>query len=152
MFPTLDLDLLMVIARATLRLSLSTVQDTRDVHAIVQSLLERLIYCESNLHVPLSGQTDKPRLASTAHGAPHRRGHLYEIGGHNSTPIDTWGTIIELLWSVTMNGDSASDTWNALTCRLLVWRTMNHGSDAGEWARREVVQAVSQRRSRSAQP
>ncbi|KLO07343.1 hypothetical protein SCHPADRAFT_652933 [Schizopora paradoxa] len=147
-----ELDLLMVIARATLRLSLSTEQDTRNLHAIVQCMLERLIYCESNLHVPLSGQTDEPRLASTAHGAPHRRGHLYEIGGHNSTSIDTWGTIIELLWSVTMTGDSVSEAWNALTCRLLLWRTMNPTSEAGEWARREVVRAVSHRRSRSAGP
>lgn len=146
----LDLGLLMVIARTTLRLSLSSVQESRDIHAIVERALERVIDCEQNLPVPLSREINEAQLDSTARCAPHRRGHLYEIGGHNSTPIDTWGATIDLLWSVTMAGDCASEAWNALTSRLLVWRTMNHASVAGEWARREVVRSVLLRRPRSA--
>lgn len=146
-----DLGLLLVIARTTFRLSLSSdssMQETRNMNAIVERALVRLIDCEPSIRMPLSREINEAQLETAAHAhgppPPHERGHLYEIGRHNSTDINTWGMTVDLLWSVTMTGGcaGASETWNALTCRLLVWRTVNHASEAGEWARREVVRRV----------
>ncbi len=92
----------------TLRLCLSSVQETRNMNALVERALERLIECEPSWHVPLSGEINDARPATAAHGSPHGRGHLCEIDGHNSTSIDTWGTTMDPLWCVTITGDCAS--------------------------------------------
>jgi nucleolar pre-ribosomal-associated protein 1 len=56
--------------------------------------------------------------------------------------LQSWGDSVEMLWRVVMNFEEKSAAWDALTCRLLLWRTIvgEEGSAVGEWSRRELVQ------------
>ncbi|KAF9040788.1 ribosome 60S biogenesis N-terminal-domain-containing protein [Panaeolus papilionaceus] len=57
-----------------------------------------------------------------------------------------WGTMLELLWQTCMMTTQTNATWDELTPRLLLWRTLigEGNTSAGEWARKEVVGNVKQ--------
>ncbi|TFK33679.1 ribosome 60S biogenesis N-terminal-domain-containing protein [Crucibulum laeve] len=55
-------------------------------------------------------------------------------------PLAIWGSSVEMLWRVAMSVEEKSDTWDALTSRVLVWRAVTGSASAvGEWARTETV-------------
>jgi nucleolar pre-ribosomal-associated protein 1 len=55
-------------------------------------------------------------------------------------PLQLWGEWVEALWRATMTFENKHPAWDALTCRLLLWRAIvGEESIVGEWARKEVV-------------
>jgi nucleolar pre-ribosomal-associated protein 1 len=77
----------------------------------------------------------RPQMLSL-HGAPDLLEPMSE-----QDPVQVWGEGVEALWRITMTLESKTPTWDALTCRLLLWRAIvgEDGSAVGEWARKEVV-------------
>ena len=39
-----------------------------------------------------------------------------------------------------MTWPERTQTWDAITSRLLLWRSIAEGSTVGEWARRQVIE------------
>jgi hypothetical protein len=85
----------------------------------------------------------------------HRKASLMMQGGsafdpslNISPPLWTWGTSVEFLWEVIMNGsgEANAELWGGLTSRLLVWNAISRESVAGEWARRETTRLLQTQR------
>jgi nucleolar pre-ribosomal-associated protein 1 len=55
-----------------------------------------------------------------------------------------WGACVEALWRSCMELETKSAAWDALSTRMLLWRSIvgPQGSSAGEWARRQVVAII----------
>jgi len=94
---------------------------------------------EKEVRIPVSYRTKNIALRSQTlppHGA---HGLLDAMSSHD--PAQVWGNGVEALWQITMTLEYKTATWDALICRLLLWRAMV-GEDetvVGEWARREVI-------------
>ncbi|PPR04905.1 hypothetical protein CVT24_007149 [Panaeolus cyanescens] len=84
------------------------------------------------------------------HQAPHRSNTIHQriqVDDHEVSPtalqpkLVAWGTNLELLWQACMLTTQSKDTWDALTPRLLLWRSLigEQNTAIGEWARKEVV-------------
>jgi nucleolar pre-ribosomal-associated protein 1 len=72
--------------------------------------------------------------------APYRSNRLHETRTKES--LQLWREGVEALWLVTMNSEKKDSDWDALTCRMLVCRSIvgERSADVCEWMRREVVQ------------
>ncbi|KAF7346277.1 hypothetical protein MSAN_01854900 [Mycena sanguinolenta] len=71
---------------------------------------------------------------------PHSGEELHVTGDYS--PLLTWGQSVEYLWQASMTLSDPPPVWDALTSRLLVWRSIagEKGSPVGEWARILTVQ------------
>ena len=85
--------------------------------------------------LPVTFEPDLITLASSL----HRSQHLFDAPPA-PTP-EMWGACVEALWRVSMTLPGKTDEWDALSQRLLIWRSMAGAerTPVGEWARREVV-------------
>ncbi|KAI9059024.1 hypothetical protein FKP32DRAFT_1761266 [Trametes sanguinea] len=70
----------------------------------------------------------------------HRSQHLFDPAPQVSTEL--WGECVESLWRVSMALPHKTAEWDALSSRLLIWRSIagTRRTEAGEWARREVLE------------
>lgn len=70
---------------------------------------------------------------------PHGAHGLHELGGSTDL-VRAWGESVEMLWRVGMTFDDKPSTWDALSNRLLIWRSVaGMECTVGEWARKEVI-------------
>ena len=104
--------------------------------------LRWLTTMEAEVAVPTSGSLTAP-FQPTRNTPPvklHRSQHLFDPAP--SPTIELWGDCVEALWRVCMTLSRKTDEWDALTSRLLIWRSIAGAekSRVGEWARREVVE------------
>jgi len=102
-----------------------------DLLRAIDLALRSVIVLESNLRIrdgTCTGLGDR--------GPDLRFKHL---SGDDSLAL--WGKIIATLWRVIMGFNVKPSSWDGLTLRLLVWRSIagERGTTEGEWARREVV-------------
>lgn len=72
---------------------------------------------------------------------PHRGQEIFQV--KKMDELYTWGNTVELLWEVAMSCEAQQD-WNALTYRLLVWRSIvgSRATRLGEWARKEAIRCT----------
>ena len=97
---------------------------------------------EAEVAIPTSGSLTAP-FQPTRNTPPvklHRSQHLFDPAP--SPTIELWGDCVEALWRVCMTLSCKTGEWDALTSRLLIWRSIAGAekSKVGEWARREVVE------------
>ncbi|KAJ7109702.1 ribosome 60S biogenesis N-terminal-domain-containing protein [Mycena crocata] len=106
---------------------------------LLSSCLKAVRLFEAHLDIPRSG-TVVLRNASLPDRPPHSGQDLQVVGDYDLLLM--WGKTIEYLWQASMTLSEAPLVWDALTCRLLVWRSLvgAEGTDVGEWARQVTVQ------------
>ena len=121
-----------------LRLSLLPGPSIPHFSSLVDQLLRSLKRFEGEINIPLSYRKGHATQSQTLplHDA---LGLLESPSSYD--PVQVWGEGVEALWRVTMTLENKILAWDALTCRLLLWRSMvgEDGSAVGEWTRREVV-------------
>jgi nucleolar pre-ribosomal-associated protein 1 len=70
---------------------------------------------------------------------PHSGEELHVAGDHDL--LLTWGKSVEYLWQASMTLSHKPLVWDALTSRLLIWRSVvGESSAVGEWARMVTVE------------
>lgn len=59
-------------------------------------------------------------------------------------PLILWGKVVVRLWQVVMGYGTKPTTWDGLTLRLVIWRSIagERATPEGEWARREAVNNI----------
>jgi len=126
-----------LIIPVALRLSLCPGTPSTDLPPLVNKLWIFLKQFEKQIELPVSYQMDTYRSpVSILHGA---------LGLHEAPSCDdrikVWGHAVEAMWRIMMTIETKTSTWDALTCRLLLWRAIvgEDASGIGEWARTEVV-------------
>ncbi|KAI0311527.1 ribosome 60S biogenesis N-terminal-domain-containing protein [Amylostereum chailletii] len=128
-------------ARILLRLTQLPGTPVRNLPSLLSQLITRLSRFEHTVEFSLPA----PQLASAAQdNRPHTS---YSILKEAAPDVETWGEIVVALWRAAMSADGASEAWEALTPRVLVWRAAagdRAGGGVGEWARREVVKKLGQ--------
>lgn len=125
-----------------LRLSLCPGLPCRHLVSLVNRLLIFLKRFEKQTELPVSYRMDVYRARSPL-SPPHGALGLHDTPSCDDR-VQMWGYAVEALWRMTMTFETKTSTWDALTCRLLLWRAIV-GEDAsaiGEWARREVVRIL----------
>jgi nucleolar pre-ribosomal-associated protein 1 len=122
----------------TLRLSLLPGPPIPHLSLLVEQLLGSLKRFEKEMRLPLSYHNGHAAQSQTLrlHGA---LGLLEAPSSHD--PVQIWGEGVEALWRITTTFERKISAWDALTCRLLLWRSVvgEDGSVVGEWARKEVI-------------
>jgi len=127
----------------TLRLSLLPGPSIPRLQLLVDKLLQSLKRFEKGVKLPVSYRKDHRAARSQTLPLHSALGLLEHTSGHD--PVQVWGEGVEALWRITMTLENKTAAWDALTCRLLVWRAIvgEDGSAVGEWARREVVRNLA---------
>ncbi|KAJ7250903.1 ribosome 60S biogenesis N-terminal-domain-containing protein [Mycena haematopus] len=118
-------------------------------HALPELLdysLDGLKLFEAHLDVPRS-RTRGLISGSVPCMPPHGGEELHVMGDYS--PLLTWGRSVEYLWQASMTLPDRPPVWDALTSRLLVWRSVvgEESSPVGEWARILTVQNLRTARS-----
>lgn len=135
------LNILRTAAPVVLRLSLLPGTPLRKLHSLLEASISCLQVIEGNTKVHgLERIVVKP--ASTSRDPPHPSAELFDLKElDDNDDLHIWGEIVENLWRAGMTLQKPDGAWNALTSRLLVWRSIvgEEGSEVGGWARKEVV-------------
>ncbi|KAJ7644108.1 ribosome 60S biogenesis N-terminal-domain-containing protein [Roridomyces roridus] len=102
---------------------------------LLDSCLKGLVLLET--HLDISQTSILPSVASDL--PPHGGEDLQAAADRD--PLLTWGTSVECFWQASMTLPGKSLVWDALTSRLLVWRSIvgEERSVVGEWARKLTV-------------
>ncbi|KAA1478653.1 hypothetical protein DENSPDRAFT_692792 [Dentipellis sp. KUC8613] len=130
-----------LIARAILRLSLlpgSPVPNFARLLSKIVALLSR--FEDGVLSPPYRIRRDSTTLAGSLHNSYtlHR--------DDEADPVQAWGEAVEAVWRVAMNSDSKDTTWDEMTPRALLWRSIiGEDNRLGEWMRKEVVYNLEHR-------
>ena len=101
-----------------------------DLPRVVDLALKSVNTLESSLRIQDGTQIDSKDLGTDFHSK--RSG---------DTSLALWGKVVVTLWRVVMGFDIKPSSWDRLTLRLLIWRSIagEKGATEGEWARQEVV-------------
>ncbi|KAH9887708.1 ribosome 60S biogenesis N-terminal-domain-containing protein [Cubamyces lactineus] len=126
-----------------LRLSVLPGEPTPHLAELLARGVRGLQELEAEIAIPASGQLTLPLDVDQDEAVPvrlHRSQHLFDPAPTLS--IDLWGECVESLWRVSMTLPAKTREWDALSSRLLLWRSIAGAerSAAGEWARREVLE------------
>ncbi|OCH95273.1 hypothetical protein OBBRIDRAFT_767994 [Obba rivulosa] len=132
-------EIVVVAIRAILRLSLLPGIPAPDMDTMIARCLERLRTWEEELAVPPTGRLPAGAQPETElPAAPHASRDLFDTPSIET--LHMWGECVQALWRVVMSMDNRSQQWDALTTRLLLWRSLRGNDEQiGEWARRQVV-------------
>ena len=131
-----------MIGRSVLRLSLLPGLPPLERSDCCAAAISRLKALEASddLHLPVNYQV--PYNLNEA--LPPHRSHSINrsFDGDN---FFYWGRAVECLWQVTMANRTKTTAWNALSCRVLVWRGVVGAevSPIGEWVRRQSLKCVN---------
>jgi nucleolar pre-ribosomal-associated protein 1 len=109
--------------------------------AIVRHAYSLLVELEATVDGPVS---EYPiGRAEEASGLPHRA-----YGAHQETPtiptLASWSHYVQALWQAAMTVPQKAKEWDGLSARMVLWRALagEHGTAAGEWARRETIRML----------
>ncbi|KIL65208.1 hypothetical protein M378DRAFT_162474 [Amanita muscaria Koide BX008] len=136
------LALLAVVSPTVLKLSSTQSSKTpAALSALLDSALGALAMIEVTLDVPVEAEVAPCDLTLP----PHSAVSLHDPAQEDSLPISVWGRSVEMLWQTAMNLDSKPISWDALTIRILLWRSIvgAEKSVVGEWARTSVVRSIA---------
>ncbi|KAF4602702.1 hypothetical protein EYR40_005919 [Pleurotus pulmonarius] len=139
--PTLGLHILRTVAPVVLRLSLLPGTPLQKLPNLLKTCIDTLRVTEENTEVH-GLERIVVKAPSTSRDPPHPSAELFGLEELEDTDdLHIWGEIVENLWRAGMTVRQLNGAWDALTCRLLVWRSIvgEEGSEVGGWARREVV-------------
>jgi nucleolar pre-ribosomal-associated protein 1 len=136
--PASTMTFLASMATVALRLSLQPGPTVPHLSLLVDRLLCTLKRFEKEMSLPVS--YSKTHYGVQPHTSLHGAVGLFDTPSSHD-PVKQWGEGVEALWRITMTLENKIPAWDALTCRLLLWRSIagEDGSSVGEWARREVV-------------
>ncbi|KAI0717490.1 hypothetical protein C8T65DRAFT_111220 [Cerioporus squamosus] len=140
--PACNQDVFLASVPVLLRVSLLPGTPPTHTPALLARSLHWLTELEKDVPIPTSGTVTPPFQPEGEDKPPialHRSQHLFDAPPAPS--IQAWGERVEALWRVSMAWPERTQTWDAITSRLLMWRSIvgEEGSPLGEWARREVV-------------
>jgi len=128
-----------LVAPSILRLGLLPGPLTPHLSALLTKAAGCLRKLEGSIDIATYTQsTSEPRHNHAI--PPHKAQGLHEPPTFRH-PLQLWGKSVEALWRVSMLLEEKHPTWDGLSCRLLVWRSIvgERGSLVGEWARRETI-------------
>ena len=95
---------------------------------------------EQQANGPIYAPVSYEALNSARQLALHDCHGLFQDGNDDNTLV--WGEAVENLWKASMLRSVSGNTWDKLSCRMLVWRFLSD-SDTVDWVRREVVVLIS---------
>ncbi|KAJ8490078.1 hypothetical protein ONZ51_g2525 [Trametes cubensis] len=126
-----------------LRLSVLPGEPTSHLAALLSRGVRWLQELEAEVAIPTSGLLTMPLDVEQDKAVSvrlHRSQNLFDPAP--SPSIDLWGECVESLWRVSMALPAKTKEWDALSSRLLLWRSIAgpEKSAAAEWARREVLE------------
>ena len=106
---------------------------------LLENALRVLAIIEAKIDVPESIQLEESALP------PFTSVDLHDAEEGDHALISIWGRTVEMLWQASMNFELKPASWEAVTIRLLTWRSMldSEQSPIGEWARMSVVRSMS---------
>lgn len=104
-----------------------------DLLRVVDLALKSLNVLENNLRIQCDPEDLRPNL---------RPG-----GFSGENPLALWGKVVVTLWQVVMGFSTKPTSWDGLTPRLVVWRSIagERGALEAEWARREAIRNLRSR-------
>ncbi|KAJ7095895.1 ribosome 60S biogenesis N-terminal-domain-containing protein [Mycena belliarum] len=129
-------------APVILRLSLLPGSSPLALPELLKRCLSGVSMFETSLDIPCSQLEVHVRSPSQLNLPPHNGQDLQVVGDYD--PFLTWGKSVEYLWQASMTLSDKPSVWDALTLRLLIWRSAvgEEGTAAGEWARKLTLQSL----------
>ncbi|TDL17669.1 hypothetical protein BD410DRAFT_754176 [Rickenella mellea] len=145
-----DIDSLRLFSRVLLRLALLPFPPPRSISLTLQSAVHALEAFEAKSDLPIPSALhffpDSAAEEGNASQPPHGSYGLHQVTSTKGDDdlLRAWGDCVERLWQVAMVCNEKDAAWDALSCRLLVWRALvgEGGTEVGEWARKEVVRCL----------
>ncbi|KAJ7505347.1 ribosome 60S biogenesis N-terminal-domain-containing protein [Mycena galericulata] len=106
---------------------------------LLDHCLSSLKLLEARLDIPRS-RTPSLQNALAPDTPPHSGHELHAVTDRD--PLLTWGMSVECFWQASMTLSAKPLVWDALTWRLLIWRSVvgEEESAVGEWARKLTFQ------------
>ncbi|RPD59503.1 hypothetical protein L227DRAFT_654118 [Lentinus tigrinus ALCF2SS1-6] len=137
--PACTQDVFVASVPVLLRVSLLPGKPVAHIPALLTRSVRWLIELEKDVHIPTSCSVIPPDGGDKASVKLHHSQHLFDAPSLPS--MEVWGECVEAMWRVSMSLPERTQAWDAITSRLLVWRSVVgvEGSPVGEWARREVT-------------
>ncbi|KAF8073491.1 ribosome 60S biogenesis N-terminal-domain-containing protein [Lyophyllum atratum] len=131
-----------LVVQAALRLSLLPGPEVSELPLLLGLFVEGLKRLESSTTVPVTSIRISPRHQPRS---PLYRAHEIHEHFQCDDTLQTWGVVVEALWRISMTLKEASDAWDAITDRMLVWRALAGAdkSNLPEWVRRQVVRNMA---------
>ncbi len=140
------LDVFAQIIPVVLRLSLLPPSATSSLDELISHSMRHIKELEETLQLPsrsLAVQEGVHSSEPPPSHSPHTAYHLWDR--IDNDPWNIWGEAVQGLWRAAMSQNQKCRDWDALTCRLLLWRALtSNRSSIAEWARKEVVSCISQ--------
>jgi len=104
-----------------------------DLLRVVDLALKSLNVLENNIRI--QGDSEDQKLNLRSENSP----------GENHLAL--WGKVVVTLWRVVMGFSTKPTSWDGLTLRLVIWRSIagERGAPEGEWARREAIRNLRSR-------
>ncbi|PFH47812.1 hypothetical protein AMATHDRAFT_6373 [Amanita thiersii Skay4041] len=136
--------LLVLITPIILKLSSLSGPDSSNLSNLLNKMLQILTKMEQGIDFPTKNLSIQTRMECPPFTLPpYTAGKLHEAQELNSL-LHVWGCSIELLWQAAMNLASKPTSWDGLTIRLLLWRSIvgAEQSTIGEWARTCVLENI----------
>ncbi|KAL7281927.1 hypothetical protein ACG7TL_003394 [Trametes sanguinea] len=141
--PACSLGVFLALVPVLLRLAVLPGSHTSHTPALLARGVHWLQEMEADVAIPATGRL--PSIVDVDHDKKsavhlHRSQHLFHPAPQVSTEL--WGDCVESLWRVSMTLPHKTAEWDALSSRLLVWRSIagTRRTEAGEWARRQVLE------------
>ncbi|KAI0352520.1 hypothetical protein OH77DRAFT_1523331 [Trametes cingulata] len=138
-----SLGVFLALVPVILRLSVLPGPKPSHLPTVLKRGAQWLVVMEAEVAIPTSGRIPAQLRLHDEKTAPvklHRSHHLFDPPP--APRIELWGECVESLWRASMTLPTKTQEWDALSSRLLIWRSIAgmSGSEAGEWARREVLE------------
>ncbi|CDO76370.1 hypothetical protein BN946_scf185011.g34 [Trametes cinnabarina] len=140
--PACSMGVFLAFVPVILRLAVLPGQPTSHMPDLLARGVHWLQEVEVEVSIPATGylpsivQVDESKESAAG---LHRSQHLFDPAPQAS--IELWGECVESLWRVSMALPHKTAEWDALSSRLLIWRSIANmrRTEVGEWARREVL-------------
>lgn len=131
-------------ADVALRLSLLSGSSCRHLNLLITRLSQVLFSLESKIEVPDAYLLPLHYAMETKDPMLHRSIGLHEPVDGEDNLLRVWGSGVEALWRASMNSAEKLTTWDALSCRMLLWRALvgEEEGQVGEWVRKELMRAL----------
>ncbi|KAF8622432.1 hypothetical protein AX15_007016 [Amanita polypyramis BW_CC] len=132
-------NLLRVISPTTLKMSGMPNPPGSELSILLENAVKILATIEGKINLSSATQDvhDKEFILP-----PYTAGTLHDEQERNL--LSTWGRSVEMLWQVSMSFNYRPPGWEALTIRILKWRSIVGAdqSHVGEWVRISVLQNI----------
>lgn len=139
-----DINILFLVSRVILRLAILPFNSPTNLLKVIAQGTESLKVFEASSDIIITSMSDFEITRCDADLPPHMGQRIHK--SPLLEPLQAWGKTAENFWQANMTSPRKGSTWDALSCRTLLWRSLagEKRSVVGEWLRQQVITSLSE--------